>query len=145
MAAALRSQARLRALDALIRVEGPVHVIDIVRDLWAWCLDDASADQPTITLALPDVLLDPSPEMLLQLTSRIDDAAIQSRSGLDVLLHAAGICTPSGTVCALVGPSGLGRQPPPSPWARTGGVMSPMRRLPSTLLERSEHSPSHSP
>lgn len=109
MAAALRSQARLRALDALIRVEGPVHVIDIVRDLWAWCLDDASADQPTITLALPDVLLDPSPEMLLRLTSRINDAAIQSRSGLDVLLHAAGICTPSGTVCALVGPSGAGK------------------------------------
>ena len=100
---------RVGSLGAAVHVRAHGVRLDQIRALWARCLVGDADTPPAAEITIPDSPLPLSAEMVMRLTSRINLAGIEHQAGRSVMLHAAGLALPDGSVLGLVAPSGTGK------------------------------------
>ncbi len=98
----------LRAFGATVGVRGAPSGLAGLAGQWSRCLAPLdSVPDEVFELHHADVPV--SDEMALRLTWRVNIAGIESRAGRSLMLHAAGLALPDGSVLGLVAPSGTGK------------------------------------
>lgn len=94
---------------------------DTVVRAWA---DARVIDAACATVVVAPVSSDRDGQTLSDLSSKVTQAAVETRRGQSWMLHAAGLAAPDGGVVVLVGPSGAGKTTATRLLARSWGYVS---------------------